>query len=55
MGTPEDARTLGVGTGSTVMLVERGYFAGEPVVEVAGIIVPAESTKPVCNGPVGDS
>lgn len=53
--TPEEARTLGVGTGSIVMVVERCYFAGELVVEVADIIVPADSTKLVYNGPVGDS
>ncbi|WP_433509553.1 GntR family transcriptional regulator [Nonomuraea sp. CA-143628] len=53
--SPEEARTLGIGAGSIVMVVERSYFAGELVVEVADIIVPAESTKLVYNGPVGDS
>jgi GntR family transcriptional regulator len=53
--TVEEAKQLGVGAGSIVMVVERSYFAGERVVEVADIIVPAESTKLVFNGPVGDS
>ncbi|MFG1966495.1 UTRA domain-containing protein [Nonomuraea sp. NPDC049028] len=51
----EEARTLGISAGSIVMVVERSYFAGELVVEVAAIILPAESTKLVYNGPVGGS
>lgn len=53
--THEEAKVLGVGQQSIVMVAERSYFAGERVVEVADIIVPAESTKLVYNGPVGDS
>ncbi|WP_101788627.1 GntR family transcriptional regulator [Nonomuraea indica] len=52
--TVDEAKQLGVGAGSIVMVVERAYFAGEQVVEVADIIVPAESTKLVYNGPVGE-
>lgn len=52
---PEESKLLGVGAGSIVMVLERSYFAGERVVEVADIIVPADSTKVVYNGPVGDS
>lgn len=52
--TRKEAQRLGVGAGSIVMVVERAYFAGEQVVEVADIVVPAESTKLVYNGPVGD-
>ncbi len=52
--SPEEARQLGVGPGSVVLVVERSYFAGEQVVEVADIIVPADSTKLIYNGPVGD-
>ncbi|MET7333252.1 GntR family transcriptional regulator [Nonomuraea sp. NPDC005650] len=51
----DEARQLGIGAGSIVLVVERAYFAGEQVVEVADIIVPADSTKLVYNGPVGDS
>lgn len=51
----DEAHRLGVGAGSMVMVVERAYFAGERVVEVADIIVPAESTKLVYNGPVGEA
>lgn len=53
--SPDEARQLGVGAGSIVTVIERSYFAGEQVVEVADIIVPAESTKIVYTGPVGDS
>ncbi|MFC4008735.1 GntR family transcriptional regulator [Nonomuraea purpurea] len=53
--TREEAQQLGIGAGSIVMVAERSYFAGERVVEVADIVVPAESTKLVYNGPVGDS
>jgi GntR family transcriptional regulator len=51
----EEAQQLGVGVGSIVTIIERSYFAGEQVVEVADIIVPAESTRAVYNGPVGES
>jgi GntR family transcriptional regulator len=53
--TVEEARQLGIGAGSIVMVVERSYFAGERVVETCDIVVPADSTKLVYNGPVGDS
>ncbi|MET8002925.1 hypothetical protein [Nonomuraea glycinis] len=53
--SPSEARTLSIGAGSIVTVVERSYFAGELVVEAADIIVPAESTKLVCTGPVGDN
>lgn len=50
----EEAQQLGIGVGSIVMVIERAYFAGERAVEVADIIVPADSTKLIYNGPVGD-
>lgn len=53
--SPDEAKRLGIGTGSIVMVVERSYFAGEQVVETADLIVPAETTKLVFNGPVGES
>jgi GntR family transcriptional regulator len=53
--SPEEAKRLSVGVGAVVMVVERSYFAGERVVEVADIIVPAESTKLIYNGPVGEA
>ncbi|MEU4332307.1 GntR family transcriptional regulator [Nonomuraea dietziae] len=53
--SPDEARALGVAVGSIVMVVERSYFAGDRVVETADIVVPAETTKLVYNGPVGES
>lgn len=52
--TRDESQQLGIGAGSIVMVIERSYFAGERVVEVADIIVPADSTKVVYNGPVGE-
>lgn len=53
--TRDEAQQLRIGAGSIVMVVERAYFAGEQAVEVCDIIVPADSTKIVYNGPVGES
>ncbi|MET8866563.1 GntR family transcriptional regulator [Nonomuraea sp. NPDC004580] len=50
----EEAQQLGIGAGSIVTVIERAYFAGERVVEVCDIIVPAESTRAVYSGPVGE-
>ncbi|TDC07072.1 UTRA domain-containing protein [Nonomuraea longispora] len=50
--SPEEAKRLGIGAGSTVMVIERGYCAGGQVVEMGDIVVPAESTKLVFHGPV---
>ncbi|WP_205314879.1 GntR family transcriptional regulator [Nonomuraea lactucae] len=55
VASPEEAKHLGIGAGSIVMVVERSYFAGELAVETCDIVVPAETTKLVYNGPVGDS
>ncbi|GAA2294952.1 GntR family transcriptional regulator [Nonomuraea roseoviolacea subsp. roseoviolacea] len=52
--TIEEAKQLGIGAGSIVMVVERSYFAGDQVVETCDMVVPADSTKLVYNGPVGD-
>ncbi|GAA2205764.1 GntR family transcriptional regulator [Nonomuraea monospora] len=52
--SPEEARQLGIGAGAVVVAIERAYHAGDQVVEVADIIVPAESTKLLYNGPVGE-
>ncbi|MGP3910371.1 GntR family transcriptional regulator [Nonomuraea sp. 10N515B] len=52
--SPDEAKRLGIGAGSIVMVVERTYLARDQVVEVADIVVPAESTKLIYNGPVGD-
>lgn len=53
--TRDEAQQLGIGAGSIVMVVERAYFAGARVVEVADMIVPAESTRVAYAGPVSDS
>ncbi|PZG06074.1 UTRA domain-containing protein [Nonomuraea aridisoli] len=50
----EEAQLLRIGSDSIVMVVERAYFAGEQAVEVADMVVPADSTKVIYNGPVGD-
>ncbi|MFC5825464.1 UTRA domain-containing protein [Nonomuraea insulae] len=52
--TSDEAKRLGIGAGSIVMMIARAYHTSEQVVEVADIIVAAESTKLACNGPVGD-
>ncbi|MER7365592.1 GntR family transcriptional regulator [Nonomuraea wenchangensis] len=52
--TAEEAKRLKIGQGSIVLTAARAYLAGERVVEVADIVVPADSTTLVYNGPVGD-
>lgn len=51
---PDEARRLGIAAGSLVLVNERTYFAGDQVVEVADVVVPAETTKFRFNGPVGE-
>lgn len=55
LATIEEAKQLKIGPKSIVLTAARAYFAGERVVEVADIVVAAESTTLVYNGPVGDS
>ena len=50
----DEAQQLGIGVGSIVTVIERAYIAGERVVEVCDIVVPAESTRVVYAGPVGE-
>ncbi|GAA0950120.1 GntR family transcriptional regulator [Nonomuraea longicatena] len=52
---PDEAQRLRIGAGAIVMIVERSYFAGDTVVETCDIVVPAETTKLVYNGPVGNT
>ncbi|MFI7132562.1 hypothetical protein ACIBQ1_43270 [Nonomuraea sp. NPDC050153] len=53
--TASHVESLGVGQQSIVLVVERAYFASERTIEIADMIVPAESNKLIYNGPVGDS
>ncbi len=55
VATHKEAKRLDIGAGSVVMVVERAHLAGDRVVEVADIVVPAESTMLAYNGPVGDA
>ncbi|MGA5764456.1 GntR family transcriptional regulator [Nonomuraea bangladeshensis] len=55
VATADEAKRLKVGQGSIVLTAARAYLAGERVVEVADMVVPADSTTLVYNGPVGDS
>ncbi|MEV0620890.1 UTRA domain-containing protein [Nonomuraea sp. NPDC050404] len=52
--SPDEAKRFDIAKGSILIVIERAYYAGDQVVEVADIIVPAEATKLVYNGPVGD-
>ncbi|MFI6819297.1 GntR family transcriptional regulator [Nonomuraea sp. NPDC050328] len=51
---PHEAAALKIPAGSLVLTVDRAYFAGERVVEVADIVVPAETTDLEYTGPVGE-
>lgn len=55
VATHKEAKRLDIGAGSVVMVIQRAHLAGDRVVEVADIVVPAESTMLAYNGPVGDA
>ncbi|MGW4425759.1 GntR family transcriptional regulator [Streptosporangium sp. NPDC004631] len=52
---PEEAKALGVAVGSIVLTIERTYLADGRPVEVADIVVPAETSRLGYSGPVGES
>jgi GntR family transcriptional regulator len=55
LASPEEARELRIAAGSIVLTVERTYLADGQPVEVADIVVPAETTVLGYSGPVGDT
>ncbi|MFN2636806.1 MAG: GntR family transcriptional regulator [Gemmatimonadaceae bacterium] len=52
---PHEAKTLGIAPGSIVMTIERTYLADGRPVEVADIVVPAETSRLGYSGPVRES
>ncbi|MFJ2030492.1 UTRA domain-containing protein [Streptosporangium sp. NPDC087985] len=52
---PEEAKLLGIAPGSIVMTIERTYLAEGRPVEVADIVVPAETSRLGYSGPVGEA
>lgn len=51
---PREAQALKIAPGSVVQVVDRTYLAADRVVEVADIVVPAETTELEYSGPVGE-
>ncbi|WP_433382290.1 GntR family transcriptional regulator [Streptosporangium sp. CA-115845] len=52
---PGEAKLLGISPGGIVLTVERTYLAEGRPVEVADIVVPAETSRLGYSGPVGES
>ncbi|MFD8558216.1 GntR family transcriptional regulator [Streptosporangium canum] len=52
---PHEAKALGVSPGSIVLTVERTYLADGRPVEIADMVVPAETSRLGYSGPVGDT
>ncbi|MEU9833511.1 UTRA domain-containing protein [Streptosporangium sp. NPDC048047] len=53
--SPHEAKELGIAAGSIVLTVERTYLAEGRPVEIADMVVPAETSRLGYSGPVGES
>ncbi|MEV7005307.1 UTRA domain-containing protein [Streptosporangium sp. NPDC051022] len=52
---PHEAKALGIAPGTIVLTIDRTYLAEGQPVEVADIVVPAETTRLGYSGPVAES
>ncbi|MER5622805.1 UTRA domain-containing protein [Streptosporangium sp. NPDC002544] len=51
---PGEAKSLGISPGSIVLTIQRAYLADGRPVEIADIVVPAETSQLGYSGPVSD-
>lgn len=55
LALPDEAKVLGIAPGSIVLTSERTYYVDGQPVEVADIVIPAETSRLGFSGPVGES